>query len=560
MRVRPLIAGLLILVAVGFAGCSDDDNNNNPTPPALTAEIAAPATTTTGAIVTLIATASPAGSGYTYAWTASGGILRAAGNDTTQWVAPDDDGTYEISVVIGDGTKSATTKKSIVASNYVAAVEPHYVGGETCKTCHNAVHQNWAATGHAGALATLVAEGMGGNTFCLPCHTVGYNTSIANGGFDEQTVPRLANVQCENCHGPGSAHAGNPSVVKPPKSVEASLCGSCHEGEHHPTYSEWDESGHGSILENPEMVGEAARAACAKCHNGAVAKDYLNDPVNFVPPTSAPTDTLDITCVVCHDAHGNDNKSNLRNAVLDVALPDGVHPEAGAGRLCIACHNQRRTPSDIEGQINDGTSRLGPHHSVQGDMLAGSGAYEAVNPAFSFATSKHVMIQDGCISCHNHHIPFAPGVPAYTGHEFKPVKEACQPCHGTLDSFESVAAKDDYDGDGQVEGVQLEVKGLMFALAETIVEATPADSTADRATLQAALPANEDEAWDGFIGAVGPAANSTRDQRMAAYNLAFVAYDQSKGVHNAVYSIQLLQQSALALNTGKLEHAKILVE
>jgi hypothetical protein len=401
---------------------------------------------------------------------------------------------------------------------------------------------------------------MDANPVCLGCHTVGYSTSIANGGYDEQAVARLANVQCESCHGPGSAHAGNPDGVKPMKTLEATLCGSCHEGEHHPTFSEWDASGHGSIVENPEMAGEAARANCARCHNGSWAVDYLNDPINYEQPSGSPADTLDIGCATCHDPHGNDNTANLRNAVLDVALPNGLHPNAGAGRLCIACHNQRRTPTDIEGQINDGTSRLGPHHSVQGDMLSGSGAYEDVNPDFTFATSRHVLIEDGCVSCHNHHIPWAPGAPAYTGHEFKPIKEACQPCHGTLESFESIMAKDDYDGDGAVEGVQVEVKGLMFALAEAIVEATPADSTEDRATLQAALPVSEDEAYDGFIGAVGPAANSTMSQRAAAFNLAFVAYDQSKGVHNAVYSIQLLQQSTLAIVPGKLGHAKILVE
>ena len=161
--------------------------------------------------------------------------------------------------------------------------------------------------------------------------------------------------------------------------------------------------------------------------------------------------------------------------------------------------------------------------------------------SFAFATSNHLKIQDGCVTCHNHHIPFD-GTDAYTGHEFIPIVEACQPCHGSLESFESITAKDDYDGDGSVEGVQGEVKGLMFELANVILEATPADSTADRAELEASIPADEEGPYDDFISDVG---NSSKEQRKPGYNLAFVAFDQSKGVHNATYSIQLLQQSIL---------------
>jgi hypothetical protein len=350
--------------------------------------------------------------------------------------------------------------------------------------------------------------------------------------------------------------------VKPSKSAQGELCASCHNGIHHPTGDEWASSGHATLLDDPELAEvamEGGSSGCNKCHNGVRAMIYLNNPTNpGFDFTVAPDDSMNISCPVCHDPHGNDNRANLRNATLDVALPDGTHPEAGAGRLCIACHNGRRTPTNIDSQINNG-GRLGPHHSVQGDMLAGTGAYELINEDFQFATSSHIKIQDGCVSCHTHHIPFQ-GEKAYTGHEFKPIVEACQPCHGQLDSFESITAKDDYDGDGLVEGVQGEVKGLMANLSNTIVDATPADSTADRAVLAAALPASQDGPWDGFVSAVGAAANSNRDQRKAGYNLAFVAFDQSKGVHNATYAIQLLQQSILYLNPGKLEHAKILVE
>ena len=442
MRVRPFIAGLLILAAAGFAGCSDDDNNN-PTTPALTAAITAPATTTTGAVVTLIATANPAGAGQTYAWTASGGILSAANNDTTKWTAPDDDGTYEIVVIVGDGTNSATTKKSIVASNYVAAVDPHYVGDATCNACHSGIHENWAATGHAGALGTLAAEGMDGNPVCLGCHTVGFTTSIANGGYDEQWVPRLANVQCESCHGPASAHAGDPEHVKPIRNIQGELCASCHNGAHHPTGDEWAASGHATILEDPdlaEVAMEGGSSGCNKCHNGLRAMIYLNDPV---PPyegnfdfSVVPDSSMNISCPVCHDPHGNDNRANLRNAVLDVAIPEGSHPEAGAGRLCIACHNGRRTPTNIDPANQRANRPARPPPQRPGGHARRVRAPTTPSTRTSRLPRANTSGSRTAASAATTTTIPPDGVAAYTGHEFTPKVEACQPCHGTLESFE----------------------------------------------------------------------------------------------------------------------------
>jgi len=43
---------------------------------------------------------------------------------------------------------------------------------------------------------------------------------------------------------------------------------------------------------------------------------------------------------------------------------------------------------------------------------------------------------------------------------------------------------------------------------------------------------------------------TTVAQREAGYNWAFVDYDGSKGVRNAAYSVQLLQQSILFIDPG----------
>lgn len=552
------LAALLVLTTAVFVGCGDDDDDDQGTPtgPAFTVGIASnPASPKTGEKVQITATPDPAGS-YTYTWTASGGTLLQTTGNSVSWIAPDADGTIDVQVVANNGTDAIVAKKAIVVADYTPPVTPHFVGSQTCATCHAGIHDAWSSTGHASALASLTSIGMGNNDQCLACHTIGFDATVANGGYDEQRVARLANVGCENCHAPGSNH---PSAEMPqlPTSLDGELCGTCHEGEHHPTFSEWASSGHATLLEDPAMVEEAQNRSCARCHNGLEARKYLDDPAGYTAPPANLEEVHNIACVVCHDPHGNDNLANLRNAVNDIALPDGTHPAAGAGRLCIACHNQRRTPANITQQIHAPSGRLGPHHSCQGDMLAGVGAYDSINVAFNFASSKHIQIQDGCVNCHNHHIPFEEGSAAYTGHEFKPIVEACQPCHGSLTSFTDITAKDDYDGDGNVEGLQLEVAGLLAVLEEKIIDATPADSTADREAIATAFA---EPGYPNLATVLGSANYSTKDQRKATYNWMFVEFDQSHGVHNATYSIQLLQQSILYLDPLGLGRATVLVE
>jgi len=445
---------------------------------------------------------------------------------------------------VTDGESVGIGMADVAVGQYVPTDSPYYMGASYCMTCHNGgmggdQYAAWSQSGHAHALATLSAIGMDQNAYCLPCHTVGSNgldadPALNNGGYDETAVARLANVQCENCHGPASDHP----TTGLGGTMSATLCVACHQGAHHPTGSEWASSAHAQVVEDA-----ALRASCAKCHNGLYSDNFLNDPEHFQAPSANLTESAPVTCAVCHDPHGNDNPANLRNAsVTDRALPGGVLVEAaGAGRLCLACHNGRRSSTDADGQVSDGNEHFGPHHSVQGDMLAGVNAYQKVNETFAWSTSRHILAGDACVTCHNHPTPYneETGI-AYTGHQFIPTVEACAPCHGTLTDFRDVTEKYDYDGDGDMtEGVQGEVEGLLATLEETILDASA--SPEQRAILEAS-----------FEDSLGSPRVTTVAQRAAGYNWAFVSFDGSKGVHNATYAIQLLQQSILSLNTRAL--------
>ena len=113
-----------------------------------------------------------------------------------------------------------------------AASQRPYAGTDTCKGCHADEHAQWATTGHARALATLVDKKKDGDLACLTCHATGAG---AEGGFrDAQSSPDLAAVGCESCHGPGTEHAAKPA--KGYGKIELATCIGCHNRENSPRF------------------------------------------------------------------------------------------------------------------------------------------------------------------------------------------------------------------------------------------------------------------------------------------------------------------------------------
>jgi hypothetical protein len=111
--------------------------------------------------------------------------------------------------------------------------EASFIGIEECTLCHAEAREVWDKTQHAKAYETLVKDFKEFNLECVGCHVTGYGK---RGGSTVTHNSDLQDVQCEDCHGPGSLHAESPEdktliQLKPDPKSCVSRC-------HHPPHVE----------------------------------------------------------------------------------------------------------------------------------------------------------------------------------------------------------------------------------------------------------------------------------------------------------------------------------
>ncbi|TWT94256.1 multiheme c-type cytochrome [Neorhodopirellula pilleata] len=92
-----------------------------------------------------------------------------------------------------------------------------FVGSETCGECHATAFAIWQGSPHFDATEHLVHPGERSDVprhfdpECISCHVTGWNPQnyypYKTGYLDLQADSHLHGNGCENCHGPGSAHA-----------------------------------------------------------------------------------------------------------------------------------------------------------------------------------------------------------------------------------------------------------------------------------------------------------------------------------------------------------------
>jgi hypothetical protein len=463
-------------------------------------------------------------------------------------------------------------------------------GTVNCITCHNNAqwdfkYDGWLQTNHASTFQRGL-DGILSSHFqesCVQCHTTGYDENADNDGFDDfgfvfpdTLMPGMydslatvypdaferANVQCEQCHGPGSEHMGIKENIAKVMNVEN--CNYCHNsGTYFVIGEQWIHSGEdASDFDGRGFDGGHGRgtfisrgnsASCAPCHSGAGHVQWIKEgrPANeFGLPTRINNvpETTKHTCATCHDPHDATNKHQVRWA--DTQLGDGTPITSelyGYGANCMQCHRARRSAPTYSADTSNASSRYGPHHGPQGDLLLAGNhpVFEDENGnIIEFRSSPHAVAVlpgktqgNSCANCHMAHedkVDENGNVILVGGHtwnmndaEGNDFVESCAPCHGNIGTsfkdkkyyFNGVA---DHDGDGVAEGVQLEVQGLLEQLGELL----PHDA-------------------DGHVSITHDNADSialTPSIMKSGYVYIWIEEeDRSFGIHNPAFTVHLLQ-------------------
>jgi predicted CXXCH cytochrome family protein len=478
---------------------------------------------------------------YTYTWTlakpiGSSTILSNAAIQNPTMV-PDLEGTYIVTLVItgSTGTSNPDTMYisagTWVGTGQIGGMTPHWP--QCGFFCHNDKIAEWQETGHA----TMFQRGIDGlvsshyGSSCISCHTVGYDQdSLANnsgfddvaallgwtfpttmqpGNFDSMVVnypdlANLANIQCENCHGPGSRHGGENRYNRIGVSLNSGVCAVCHDSGHHIFPYQWDYSRHPYSFGEPGDLEHMNRSSCSKCHT---AQGYLHETIDG-QSSEAPYKLVEgITCAACHDPHSAENLHQLRRPQLY-----GV---------CYDCHKLR-------------VSSHGLHHSHQSDMLEGMNGYNY--PGEIYPTGSHTYVTEKCVECHMAASPADTLVTKVGGHTFAVFSD-----NGTPDD-----STDDILNDEGCKGCHGSVSLIFLKTAQAKIE-TILDS------LGALLPKDSEGA---VINHMDPLLTLT--EKGGAYNYYFVLNDGSMGMHNPSYAEKLLWDSIKRISAQA--HAGDIVE
>jgi hypothetical protein len=259
---------------------------------------------------------------------------------------------------------------------------------------------------------------------------------------------------------------------------------------------EWERSLHGS----GESYLRSTTASCAGCHSSEGFSSMLSANQKFSEVKTGVSNPTMPNCRTCHEIHVSyteaDWKLTTREPVNFVAT--GGTYNAGAGNLCVNCHQPRLAPpAASDGTVTIETVRWGPHHGVQGTSFLGLGGYGATSSQSVHYSSN---IKDGCATCHM----------VNGRHEMTPSVQSCLPCHTGLTNF-------DY------KGTQTQVKTQVMELKE-LLEA--------KGMIKDDLP----------VPGKYPSA-----QAGAIWNYLVATEDGSAGVHNPTFFKSVLQASIEAV-------------
>ena len=298
------------------------------------------------------------------------------------WAARAGEVALLLGLLSGPATAAAPPQEKAAA---LAPDSSHYVGSETCKTCHEDVYtKEFRGTPH---FKTTLKGGQG----CESCHGPGAE-HVAGGGdvskiVSFKTLSRAqASARCLSCHGEageqshfaGSAHASGDVG-----------CLDCHSPHH--------------AKEAQRLLVEGSPQLCYSCHTSAKA--------DFAKPFHHRVEQGLVQCTDCHNVHGT---ATLRQAR---ALPSG-------DAACYKCHADKQGPFVYE-HVPVKTEGCSSCHTPHG----------STNPRLLRVSQANLL----CLQCHT----FPTQGPIGPVHNQSQKYQACTMCHESIhgSNFSSVFFK-----------------------------------------------------------------------------------------------------------------------
>ena len=214
----------------------------------------------------------------------------------------------------------------------------------------------------AGQVKDATPAEFAGSDTCATCHDEVTKGFALNPHVKMAQMHGKSGITCENCHGPGRAHAdsADPAKIFNPvkhsaKEVDAK-CLDCHQGQH----ANFERSGHGE-----------ANVSCVSCHSIHAAKTPVQllkaeQPVlcfechtdvkpQFSLPFHHKVEEGLVKCTDCHDPHGTFGRKGLKSASQQDAVCMKCHAETAGPFVyehavvktqgCVSCHSPHGSPN-----------------------------------------------------------------------------------------------------------------------------------------------------------------------------------------------------------------------
>lgn len=250
-----------------------------------------------------------------------------------------------------------------------------------CSFCHVTGLDTGPEAGPAGSEVQANVEVSG----TVAAGDVGPVRATANWSFQE------FGIGCEDCHGPGESHVGDPANVKPFAQVDDQVCGACHSrGESpdgHPfpaTYKPGDTlTDHFTFTQDEAMRWPDGSA---RIHNQQYTDWMLGNTMQ---------ESGDVSCVSCHAVHGAaKGPSQLSRPTNELCASCHAEKEALANH--IPYHKEAMTKRDFH--CNDCHMPLMVTSAVEYDIH--SHTFLQPNPHGSLEYGGVDVMPNACNQCH----------------------------------------------------------------------------------------------------------------------------------------------------------------